>query len=133
MYVHHFPTIMFSVHNLWNNYLLILYHSICIFILSLSLSLSPLSLVLSLLSPPSPSPLWHLIALVDCKANVLDDVISVSCPGIDGLPEEDNYQCSVDFAPPESCENQNICIDERGNLLFLSTLVGTCLCSYYNV
>ena len=45
------------------------------------------------------------IALVTCNANVMNDGVIVNCPGIDGLPPGNNYQCSVDFAPPDFCNN----------------------------
>ena len=59
------------------------------------------SLSLSLSYTHSFSP----IALVTCNANVMDNEVIVNCPGIDGLPPGNPYQCSVDFSPPESCEN----------------------------
>ena len=44
-------------------------------------------------------------AVVDCSSSIFDDIISVTCSGIDELPSEENVRCSVDFDAPEGCKD----------------------------
>ena len=43
----------------------------------------------------------HLADAVECSGNVGDDVATVDCEDLVGEPD---LFCSVDFGPPEPCE-----------------------------